>query len=293
MKYPALLSSLILAVAGNAQAAEQDTFLSNGVTAHRGNSGLFPECTMPAFQSGIDVGADWIELDVLRTKDGRLAVIHDRTTGRVGDRNLDVTQSVYSELAKVDVATDFRKRHGLTLAECPRQQIPTLEDVLNLIMRQRKTRVSIQPKMDCVADAIRLIRRLAAEPWVGFNDGNLAFMSQVKRLAPEIPVFWDRARSDLAADLVIARRHGFEALVLNEKVLTPAKALQIQRAGFEAGVWTVNSEADLKRFLTMGVDRIYTDFPTRLLELKKGLPPRESDPRAGHTKGNNRKRLGR
>ena len=43
-------------------------FVSNGVTAHRGNSSDFPENTMPAFQSGIDVGAEWIELDIFRTE---------------------------------------------------------------------------------------------------------------------------------------------------------------------------------------------------------------------------------
>jgi len=67
-------------------------FLDNGVTAHRGNSGQHPENTMPAFKSGLEVGADWIELDVFRTSDGKLVVIHDRTTGRVGDLDMDVTQ---------------------------------------------------------------------------------------------------------------------------------------------------------------------------------------------------------
>ena len=264
-----ILMATAMAVVAMARDVDRTEFLSNGVTAHRGDSGKFPECTMPAFRSGIEVGADWLELDILRTRDGRLVVIHDRTTGRVGDLDLDVTQSDYRELVRVDVATDFRKRQGLTLAQCPRQRIPTLEAVLKLVMQQGKTRVSIQPKMDCVADAIRLVRRLGAEPWVGFNDGNLEYMSEVKRLAPEIPVFWDRARSDLNVDLVIARRQGFEALVVNEAHLNREKVRRIQRAGLEAGVWTVNRESDMKRFLEMGVDRIYTDFPGRLLELKK------------------------
>ncbi len=246
-------------------------FRNNGVTAHRGNSGEYPECTMAAFRSGIESGADWIELDVLRTRDGKLVVIHDLSTGRVGDRNLEVMKSAYAELLKVDVATDFRKRRGKTLEECPPARIPLLADVLELVMTQRRTRVSIQPKMDCVADAVALVRRMGAEQWAGFNDGNLDYMSEVKRLAPEIPVFWDRGMSDLAEDLEIARRRGFEALVLNEKALTPEKVRQIQAAGFEAGVWTVNSETDLRRFLKMNVDRIYTDYPRRLLRIKREM----------------------
>ena len=255
----------LLAVAAPAEGA----FLKNGVTAHRGNSGEFPENTLPALQSGIDIGADWIEVDIFRTRDGKLVVTHDRTTARVGDRDLDVTKTDYAELLKVDVATDFRRRHNQTLAECPKQIMPLLSEVIKMVKRQRRTRLSIQPKMACVADAVALIKRMNAQGWVGFNDGNLEYMSEVKRLAPEIPVFWDRGESDVVADIQTARARGFEALVLNHRTLTRAKVELIQKSGLEAGVWTVNDEPELRRFLKMGVDRIYTDFPSRLLRMKQ------------------------
>ncbi|MCB9924846.1 MAG: hypothetical protein H6822_21880, partial [Planctomycetaceae bacterium] len=191
-------------------------FIDNGVTAHRGNSGEFPENTIPAFQSGIEVGADWIELDIFRTKDGQLVVIHDNTTERVGDKNINVADSTYDELLAVDVATDFRHRTGKSIDECPAQRTPLLEDVLRVVMKQNRTRVSIQPKIDWVADAIALVESMNAERWVGFNDGNLNFMAEVKRLAPDLPVFWDRgADTDIDEDIRIAKQHGFESLVLH------------------------------------------------------------------------------
>src|SRR5690606_20964240 len=136
------------------------SFLNNGVTAHRGNSGEHPENTIPALASGIELGADWIELDIFRTKDGKLVVIHDRTTQRVGDKSLVVPHSTYEELLAVDVATDFRNRTGKSIEQCPPQQIPLLEDVLQLVMKQDRTRASIQPKMDCVADSVALVKSL-------------------------------------------------------------------------------------------------------------------------------------
>lgn len=262
-----LVCSLAL-VSDLVAADDAPKFLNNGVTAHRGNSGEHPENTLPALQSGIDAGADWIEIDILRTRDGKLVVIHDLTTGRVGDQNLEVAETDYADLLKVDVATEFRQGHKKSLDECPRQRIPLLTEVIELVKRQRRTRVSIQPKMDCVEDAVELIREMNAEAWVGFNDGNLHYMSEVKQLAPEIPVFWDRGNSDLSADIHTARENGFEALVLNHKVLTREKVKLIQEAGLKAGVWTVNDESDLRLFQEMGVDRIYTDYPRRLLSLK-------------------------
>ncbi len=246
-------------------------FLSNGVTAHRGHSGEFPENTLAAFRSGIDVGADWIELDILRTRDGQLVVIHDRTTQRVGDADRVVTESNYAELAEIDVATDFRKRRGKSLIECPPAKIPLLKDVLTMVKSQGQTRVSIQPKMDCVADAVSLVRSMNAEQWVGFNDGNLEYMVEVKRIAPEIPVFWDRGKdTDIDSDIMVAKQHQFDSLVLHQDGITPEKVEQIRAAGIEVGAWTVNDPASMQRLLKMGVQRIYTDHPSLLLSLKAG-----------------------
>jgi len=138
-------------------------------------------------------------------------------------------------------------------------------------MEQNRTRVSIQPKMDCVADAIALVKSLDAERWVGFNDGNLQYMAEVKRLAPEIVVFWDRgADTDIEQDIQISQQHGFDALVLHSSGVTVEKVQQIKAAGLEAGAWTVNDRQTMESLLAMGIERIYTDYPRTLLEVKKG-----------------------
>jgi glycerophosphoryl diester phosphodiesterase len=270
-----------------ARQSESMSFLHNGVTAHRGNSGEYPENTMPAFESGIVVGADWIELDIFRTKDGKLVVIHDQTTERVGDRKLSVTDSTHEELLTVDVAVGFRHAHGGDNASCPPQRIPLLEDVVRLVMRQDRTRLSIQPKMDCVAAAVALIQAMKAERWVGFNDGSLNFMSEVKQLAPEIPVFWDRGgNTDIAEDIRIAKRHGFNSLVLHQSGVTPEKIQKIKAAGLEVGAWTVNDRAMMEKLLNMGIERLYTDHPQELLALKASRAGSHSSRASLSRKGN-------
>ena len=47
------------------------------VIAHRGEHRAHPENTLPAFQAAIDAGADFFELDVRTTADGRLILMHD------------------------------------------------------------------------------------------------------------------------------------------------------------------------------------------------------------------------
>lgn len=262
------LFSIFLILTHPAEAGLSD--LLKGITAHRGNSGEFPENTLAAFESAIRMGVDWAELDVHETRDGVLVVIHDAHTGRVGDKKLVVAAHTYAELKEVDVATEFRNKHGLSPEKCPRQTIPTLEEVLRLFVSANGTRISIQPKTDCVAKAVGLIRKLKLVSKTGFNDGNLQYMSQVKELAPEIPVFWDRpANSDIDEDIRIARARGFESLVINFQGLTPEKVGKVRSAGLEVGAWTVNDPTKMKELLAMGVQRIYTDEPLKLRLLKE------------------------
>ncbi len=250
--------------------AEQPAFRHNGVTAHRGDSGTFPENTMPAFESAMKLGVDWIELDIFRTRDGQLVVIHDETTQAVGDRSVHVHDENYAVLTTIDVAHRFRERNEMTLNKCPKEAMPLLSDVLERIRSQRKTRVSIQPKDGSTELAVKMVKDMHMEAWVGFNDGDLAKMSKVKELAPTIHVFWDRpANFDVDKDIAIAQAKGFESMVIHVDGITQEVVDKIHAANIEVGAWTVNDVAAMQRLLDLGVDRIYTDEPGRLLELKK------------------------
>ncbi len=54
------------------------------VIAHRGASAEFPENTLPAFERAIEVGADFVELDVHARPDGELVVTHNRPGRHAG-----------------------------------------------------------------------------------------------------------------------------------------------------------------------------------------------------------------
>lgn len=260
------LAAFIQGAASNK--VEKTGFLHNGVTAHRGNSGSFPENTLPAFASAIAVGADWMECDIFKTKDGKIVVIHDADTGRMGDRNLNVADSTYEELLQVDVAAEYRQKHGKTLAECPKGEIPLLEEVISLTMTQQHTRLSIQPKMDIVDEAITLIREMKAGPWIGFNEGSFSRVRRVKELAPELVVFYDTDGKDTNLHVSRALEHGFESIIMNHRNVTAEDVKKIHAGGLEAGAWTVNDREEMLRLLNAGIDRIYTDQPEILMAVQ-------------------------
>lgn len=105
---------------------------SNGpdvlVIAHRGDWRNFPENSLEGFSSAIDMGVDMIEMDVAKTKDNQLVIMHDHTLDRttngkglVSDWTLDALRKLYL-------------KDGLGIeTKC---KIPTLEEAL-LICRDK------------------------------------------------------------------------------------------------------------------------------------------------------------
>lgn len=96
-------------IAPNALAQSSDKL----VVAHRGASGYLPEHTLPAKALAYAMGADYLEQDVVMTKDDQLIVIHDTTL----DRTTDVAEK-FPGRARADgghYAVDFTLAEILTL----------------------------------------------------------------------------------------------------------------------------------------------------------------------------------
>ncbi|HDD72245.1 MAG TPA: glycerophosphodiester phosphodiesterase, partial [Candidatus Bathyarchaeota archaeon] len=87
------------------------------VVAHRGASGAEPENTLRAVRRGFEVGADWVEVDVRVSRDGRFVVIHYETVDRTTDGSGRVSEMTFDELRKLDAGMGER--------------MPSLEEVLD------------------------------------------------------------------------------------------------------------------------------------------------------------------
>ncbi|MGV8919753.1 MAG: glycerophosphodiester phosphodiesterase [Pseudomonas sp.] len=89
------------------------------VIAHRGASYDAPEETIPAYALARDLGADYLEMDIQRTKDGVLIALHDNTLGRTTniaqvfpDRIKDPINSfTLAELKQLDAGSWFNTAH--------------------------------------------------------------------------------------------------------------------------------------------------------------------------------------
>jgi len=82
--------------------------------AHRGGSLLAPENTLTAFDRGVALGADALELDLQTTRDGQIMVIHDSTVDRTTDGTGPVAAFTADELRALDAGYRFTTDGGAT-----------------------------------------------------------------------------------------------------------------------------------------------------------------------------------
>ncbi len=96
------------------------------LAAHRGDKKNYPENTIPAFKAALDAGCDMIETDVRMTSDGVLVLIHDSSTLRTTGVDVNVNESTFEELRRLDAGAVFAPEFEGT-------RIPSVEEFIALI----------------------------------------------------------------------------------------------------------------------------------------------------------------
>ncbi|HEV2404894.1 MAG TPA: glycerophosphodiester phosphodiesterase family protein, partial [Ktedonobacterales bacterium] len=119
--------------------------------AHRGARAHAPENTLLAFSLAFDLGADAIECDVRRSRDGQLVIIHDGTVDRTTDGTGHVSEQGFGELRGLDAGRRWRIA----------QRIPTLDETLALVW-ERGGALNLEIKGDTVEESVETAR--AVEP---------------------------------------------------------------------------------------------------------------------------------
>src|SRR5699024_1122413 len=90
----------------------------------RGASGYAPENTIAAFDKAVEMKADYFELDVQRSKDGQLVLIHDTTVDRTTNGTGAVKDLTLKELKSLDAGSWFDEKYA-------GEKIPTLGETLD------------------------------------------------------------------------------------------------------------------------------------------------------------------
>ena len=251
--------------------------------AQRGGAALRPENTIVAFDHGLSLGADGLELDVHLSRDGIVVVHHDATLDRTtGARGL-VAERTADELARVDAGywfTPARGREGRHPNANTSEEghpfrgqgigIPRLRDVL---ARYPATRFIIELKVnqpELARQVVAEIRQADAVDRVALGSFGWRVLHTARGLEPRIAtgaareeVRWALYRSWVRWPLGRTSYREFQVPEQSgtTRIVTPRFIRHAHRAELPVKVWTVNDPADMNRLLAWGVDALISDRP--------------------------------
>lgn len=233
--------------------------------AHRGARGHAPENTLLAFNLAFDLGADAIECDVQRSRDGELVIIHDDTVSRTTDGVGAVAALTFEDLRALDAGAFWRMP----------QRIPTLAETLDLV-RNRDGALNLEIKGESLEDAMGTAE--AVEPVLAaleeplrsrllVSSFELAAVARLKERLPWLRVAalysgreWQK-RDMLASALAM----GAEAIHPGVALTTAELIAKAHAANLRVNVWTANRRAIIRKLIAWGADGLFSDYPERVV----------------------------
>ncbi|HVY55995.1 MAG TPA: glycerophosphodiester phosphodiesterase family protein [Thermodesulfobacteriota bacterium] len=212
--------------------------------AHRGASAYEPENTLRSFRRAIELGADMVELDVRKSLDGRLVIIHDSSVDRTTNGKGPVRMKSLDELKTLDAGMGER--------------VPTLEEVVEC--GAGRTRFVIELKEDRLEErVVGIIKEFGVTDdvfVVSFKPVRLRAIKDIEpRLKTGLILF---ASSD---PLRAAAMCGADAVAPFRWFITRGLAERARAAGMYLFTWTVDEKERAERLKELGVSGIVTNRP--------------------------------
>ena len=148
------------------------------VIAHRGEHRAHPENTLPAIQAAIDAGADFVELDVRTTSDGRLVLMHDGKVDRTTNVAGLVREMTFDQIRALDAGSRFSPQFAGT-------KVPSFDEALALA--HGKIGVYVDSKDIAPAELVGALARTDMLDRVVIY-GGAGFLKKVQALKPALKI---------------------------------------------------------------------------------------------------------
>lgn len=227
------------------------------VVGHRGGGGYsIPENSLSSIAKSIEYGAEYVEIDVQRTKDGYYIINHDKNFMRMAGERRKPKEMTLAEIKQLDIGKFYEGYEG--------ERVPTIEELLDFCKGRIGVFVELKGESadeKMADDVIQMIRERKMEKETVLMSLDYKLMEYVSRTYNDID-------AGFTYFLAFGDLGGFESsfLILEEEAATKKALSKIHEAGKKAVVWTVNEEASMEKFIAEDVDAIITDDVKGLIE---------------------------
>jgi glycerophosphoryl diester phosphodiesterase len=225
--------------------------------SHRGEHLHHPENTIPAFQEAIRVGADFIEVDVQTTSDGKLVLSHDATVDRCTNGKGRVSEMTLEQVEALDAGIKKAPEFAGT-------KIPTFDQALELA--RGKIGIYVDVKNASAQDLVTHIDGQGmTDHVVIYCKANLC--KQIEDLNPKLKVMPESdsvEHSHMLVDLLRPKVIAFGAGDFTPEIIAVVKQANAQIYVDRMG--TTDGPEGWQSAIDAGADGIQTDRPGPLVE---------------------------
>jgi len=211
---------------------------------HRGARAYEPENTVRSFQRAIELGVDAVELDVRKTKDNELVVIHNADVNKTTDGTGSVNELTLDEIKRLVTEKG--------------EKVPTLAEVLDFVGKRVKILIELK-EVGIEEQVLGLISQKGLMDNVIIVSFHEEVLQRVRELNAEVatgliyvnhknPI---QSAQDLKANYLLSLyrfTHSINVKKAHEK-------------GLKVIVWTINSKEEVAEYMKKGVDGIASDRP--------------------------------
>jgi glycerophosphoryl diester phosphodiesterase len=149
------------------------------VCSHRAIFGEFPENSLGAIDACIKGGVDIIEIDVAKTKDGKLILMHDKTVNRTTNGSGAVKDMTFEEVKNLRL---FKKGRKMLTQE----KVPTLKEVLERC--KDKIYVNLDLKGPNIFDCEEDIKSTNTEHMIMYRASPLDYLKELSVRLPKVMI---------------------------------------------------------------------------------------------------------
>ena len=215
---------------------------------HRGAGGHAPENTLASIEKAMSLGCDLTEVDIQRTADGSLVLLHDERVDRTTNGKGPVAEMDLEEARKLDAGRG--------------QTIPTLEEALSTA--HGRIGLILELKAEGLAYDICGVVRASGFPgeivYASFLHDELQHVRRADPDAKTLVLFKRLTKNPASEAALLQATH----VGLRFDTATAPLVKTLHRARLTVFVYTVNKPADITRMRSLGVDGIVSDHPERI-----------------------------
>lgn len=228
--------------------------------AHRGASAYSPENTMISFRKALQLGANGIELDLQRTKDGKIVIFHDKNIDKKSNGKGKISDYTYKELLDFDFGSWFDIKYK-------DERIVLFENFAKEFLSKNLTFAIELKQEEIEKDVLDIIKKYATYDDIYITSFNFNALNNVRAIDSNIKLSWlieDRINIDNISKLL--EINGIQ-ICPNAEDVTIEDIKLANKSGVRVRLWGVSNEDIMRKAFNFNIDGMTVNFPDKLKEL--------------------------